>query len=418
MAVDYLNNDVVIIGGGVAAFNAIKAIRETDKSIDIHLIAKEPINPYYRTRLTKSLFDELDTDKICLQKVEWYQQNNINIYLDKEVVLVDTDNNTVSLNDGSSLKYTKLLLANGAFNFKPTIEGIDLENVYTIRALEDIHNIKTKVDEINTVLHLGGGIQNLEAAWAFRSNDKEVIIVEFMDRLMPRQLDSRGSEILKKAVEASNAKVILNTEVIKVTGGSKVDGAILRSRNSSADSKNGDSIACDMVIYSVGIRPNVKLYENTKIKIDKGVIVDEHMRTNLDNVYAAGDIAEYNGRVGGLWPIAIEQGKTSGYNIVGKDASYTELLPVTNMNAFNLNIFSIGAIDETSASLSLIDDTLDDKSYKRIFIKDNHIIGAIVIGETRYNNMLRKLVNDKIDISSIDYTDMSVSEFLEGVKGI
>lgn len=130
-------------------------------------------------------------------KVEWYQQNNINIYLDKEVVLVDTDNNTVSLNDGSSLKYTKLLLANGAFNFKPTIEGIDLENVYTIRALEDIHNIKTKVDEINTVLHLGGGIQNLEAAWAFRSNDKEVIIVEFMDRLMPRQLDSRGSEILK-----------------------------------------------------------------------------------------------------------------------------------------------------------------------------------------------------------------------------
>lgn len=418
MVVDNMNHDVVIIGGGIAAFNAIKAIREIDNDINIALIAGEPINPYYRTRLTKSLFDVIDTDKICLQKKEWYENNNINIYLGKEVVLVDTDNNTVSLNDGSCLKYTKLLLANGAYNFKPTIEGIDKENVYTIRTLEDIYTIRSHINNNNTVLHIGGGIQNLEAAWAFCSNGNDVIIVEFMDRLMPRQLDSRGSEILKRAVEASNAKVILNTEVIKVIGDAKVDGAILRNRNSSVDNEDVDSIACDMIIYSVGIRPQKKLYENTDININRGVIVDKHMRTNLDNIYAAGDIAEYNDKVGGLWPIAIEQGKISGYNIVGKDASYTEILPVTNMNAFNLNIFSVGSFDETSASLILVDDPLDNKSYKRIFIKDNHIIGAIVIGETKHNNMLKKFVNNKLVISSIDYTHMTVLELLEQLKAI
>lgn len=413
-----MKHNLVIIGSGVAAFNAIKAIREIDSNIDIQLIGNEPINPYYRTRLTKSLFDNLDPDKLSLQKREWYEQNNVKIYLGKEVVLVDTKSDTVILNDGTRLNYTKLLLANGAYNFKPSIEGIDNENVYTIRTLEDIQRIKSQVNNNNTVLHIGGGIQNLEAAWAFCSHGKDVIIVEFMDRLMPRQLDSRASEILKKAVEASNAKVILNTEVIKVIGDNKVNGAIIRNRNSKNTNESAVSIPCDMILYSVGIRPNKALYENTAIKINMGVIVDEHMRTNLDNVYAAGDIAEFNGKVGGLWPIAIEQGKTSGYNIIGKEASYNELLPVTNMNAFNLNIFSIGLIDETSATLSLTDDALDNNSYKRIFIKDNYIIGAIVIGETKYNNMLKKLVNDKSDVSIIDYSHMPVVEFLEQLKTI
>lgn len=413
-----MTQDIIIIGGGVAAFNAIKAIREIDSNINIHLVENEPINPYYRTRLTKSLFDDLDIDKICLQKKEWYEQNNIKIYQDKEAVSVDTDNYTVILNDGTCLTYTKLLLANGAYNFKPSIGGIDKENVYTIRALEDIQKIKHQVDNHHKVLHIGGGIQNLEAAWAFCSHGKEVVIVEFMDRLMPRQLDTRASEILRKAVEATNTKVILSAEVIKLIGEDKVNGALIRNRNSTADRESDYTITCDMIIYSVGIRPNKKLYENTGIKINIGVIVDEHMKTNLDNVYAAGDIAEYNGRVGGLWPIAIEQGKISGYNIAGKIASYTDILPVTNMNAFNLNIFSIGTIDEELATLTLVDDPLDEKSYKKLFIKDNCIIGAIIIGEIKYNNMLKKLVNDKTDISSMDFPHMTVVELLERLKTI
>lgn len=413
-----MTQDIVIIGGGVAAFNAIKAIREIDSQIIIHLIQNETIYPYYRTRLTKSLFEDLDVDKISLQKKEWYDQSNVNIHLGKEVICIDTINNTVSLNDGSSFKYSKLLLANGASNFKPNIEGIDKENVYTIRKFEDIQEIKSKSEDKQTILHIGGGIQNLEAAWAFCSHDKKVIIVEFMDRLMPRQLDIRASEILLKAVNHYDTKVLLSTEVIAIRGDDTVNAVITKNRNSSEGSDAEQSIACDMVIYSVGIRPNIKLCENTSIQTNMGVIVDDHMRTNLENIYAAGDIAEFCGKVGGLWPIAIEQGKTSGYNIVGKDVSYTGLLPVTTMNAFNLNVFSVGAIDEASATLTLVDDRGDDNSYKRIFIKDNTIIGAIVIGETKYNNMLKKFVSDKTDISGLDLSNISVNELLEQLKAI
>lgn len=413
-----LTQDIVIIGGGVAAINAIKAIREVDNDISIHLIQNEPIYPYYRTRLTKSLFEDIDADRISLQRKEWYDKNNVIIQLGKEVTSIDTKNNMIILNDGSCLGYSKLLLANGAFNFKPNIEGIDKKNVYTIRKFEDIQVIKAEASDKKTILHIGGGIQNLEAAWAFCSHDKEVIIVEFMERLMPRQLDSRASEILLKAVEASNAKVLLNTEVTAIKGNGKVSSVITKDRNSTTYSDNGVSIDCEMIIYSVGIRPNKNLFENTAIKTNMGVIVDEHMRTNLNKVYAAGDITEFNGRVGGLWPIAIEQGRTAGYNIVGKDVSYTGLLPVTTMSAFNLNIFSIGTIVEDSTTLTLVDDPGDDKSYKRIFIKDDTIIGAIVIGETKYNNMLKKLVTDKANISEKFFSAITVNELLERLKAI
>lgn len=408
-----MTQDIIIIGGGAAAFNAIKAIREIDKNSNIHLIQNEPLYPYFRTRLTKSLFEELDAEKIALQKKEWYEQNNIIVHLGKEVTSVDVGSNRVFLNDGSSLEYSKLLLANGAINNRPNIEGIDKDNVFTIRKFQDIQAIKEKSQDLKTVLHIGGGIQNLEAAWAFCSHDKEVIIVEFMDRLMPRQLDVRASEILLNAVKAHNAKVFLSTEVLAIKGDDRVSSVIVRNRNSSGTADSEQSIACDMVIYSVGIRPNKGLYENTDIKTNIGVVVDDHMHTNIENIYAAGDIAEYSGRVGGLWTIAIEQGKTSGYNIAGRDVSYIGILPVTTINAFELNIFSVGTVDDTAADITLVDDPGDGKSYRRIFIKDNIVAGAIVIGEAKHNNMLKKFVSDKTDISDIDYSGLSVNDLLE-----
>lgn len=412
-----MTQDIIIIGGGAAGINAIKAIRDTDKTSNIHLIQNESVYPYYRTRLTKSLFEDLDADKIALQKRDWYEQNNVSLHLGKEVCEIDVTGNAVILTDGSRLSYSRLLLANGAGNNKPNIEGIDKENVYTIRTFENIQEIKSKAQSLNTILHLGGGIQNLEAAWAFCSHGKEVIVVEFMDRLMPRQLDVRASEILLSAVKAHNVKVLLSNEVIAVKGADKVNSVIARSRGSAADDA-GQPIDCDMVIYSVGIRPNKKIYENSPLHTNIGVLVDEHMHTNIDNIYAAGDIAEYNGRVGGLWTIAIEQGKIAGSNIAGNALSYTGILPVTTINAFELNVFSIGTFDDTAADITLVEDPGDDKAYKRLFIKDNTLVGAIVIGEIKYNNLLKKFVTDKISIPDTDFSGLTVAALLEKLSAM
>lgn len=402
-------NHIVIIGGGVAAVNAVKAIREISTELNITVLQNEAVYPYYRTRLTKSLFENLEADKILLQKKEWYEQNKINLLLNKDVVAVDLDHNTVNLNDGPGIHYDALLIANGAYNFKPPIEGIDKENVLTIREYEDVQSIREQIGDKKRILHLGGGIQNLEAAWAMCSQGKEVIIAEFMDRLMPRQLDIRASEIVKNAVEGFNVEVKLGTQIIEVTGEDTVTGA---------KTKAGETLDCDMIIYCVGIRPNKKLFENTVIQTNQGIIVNDHMRTNFENIYAAGDVAEFEGRVGGLWPIAIEQGKVAGYNIAGKDTTYKSIMPVTMMNAFDLSIFSVGNIDENGCSLTIIDDPADGTNYRRIFIRDERIVGAIIIGDTKNNQMIKKIIENGTQLSGIDLTNISINDLLSHLKNL
>lgn len=404
-----MKNTIVIIGGGVASVNAMKAIREVDKASDIHLVTNENYYPYYRIKLTKVMFDPLNVDKILLQKPEWYEQNNIRLHIGREAVAIDTEKRKISLDNGEELDYNQLLLANGASNNIPQVEGIEKEYIYSIRKLTDIEVIKNHIAEKNEILCIGGGVQNLEAAWAIRSQGKNVTIAEFQDRLMPRQLDQKASEILKKAVQDSGIRILLNTEIAKITGANAANGAV---------TKDGKLIECDMVIYSVGVKPNTKLLENTPLQINRGVVVDQHMRTNIDHIYAAGDIAETKGGIGGLWSIAMEQGKIAGKNMAGIEAVYTDVIPVTNMNAFNLSVFSIGNINEAGATHTITEESAHESTYTRIFIHENVIIGAIVIGNTQNNTLIKKFVENKTKLPDMDFTRITLSEFITVLRNI
>lgn len=398
-----MNKNIVIIGGGIAALSAIKAIREIDKEINIYVFQDEKYYPYYRIKLTKGLFDNIEESKFLLQKKEWYELNKVNLYLDKEVIAIDIVNNEVKINDGSSLKYDKLLIATGASNFIPPIKGINKKNVFTIRKFEDIEDIKANAKDKQTVLNIGGGVQGLEAAWAFSKEGKDVIVVEALERLMPRQLDKRASDILKNKIEKCNIRILLNAQVERISGESSVDGVIL---------KDGNKINCDMILYSVGIRSNIKLLENTDVKIKRGVLVNNKMQTNIENIYAAGDVAELEGQIGGLWTVASEEGKIAGYNMAGKDKEYFIIPPVTMMNAFNTSIFSVGNIEERNCEETIIEDRDDGEIYKRLFIRDKMIIGAILVGDTREAMFLKKAVENKILLSDMDLNNTSYQDII------
>jgi nitrite reductase (NADH) large subunit len=402
-----VSNKVIIIGGGVAAVNAIKAIRELDSEAEINVFQNEKFYPYYRIKLTKNLFDIHTEDKILLQKKEWYDLNNVSLHLGEEVVDIDIYKQEITLSSGSRFSYDKLLLANGSSNFMPPIDGIEKENVHTIRKLSNIHDIKNNIEHKKAILIIGGGIQGLETAWVLHQHGKEVIISEVLERLMPRQMDKRASEILRKTIESFNIKLLLNTQIKEVSGKDKVEGVT---------TNNEDSIACDMIIYSVGIRPNKKLLENTPVKTNLGVIVNDKMQTNIENVYAVGDVAELCGKIGGLWGVALEQGKIAGYNIAGREAAYTASVPVTMMNAFNISLFSAGNIDENSCDETLMDTDSDRLTYKRLFIKDNKIIGAILIGDTKPSTLLKSMIEKETVLSHIDIAGMSVDELLIKLK--
>lgn len=394
---------IIIVGAGVAAVNAIKAIRECDKESEIILIGDERFYPYSRIKLTKSMLENLYEDKILLQKKDWYTANNISLHLGRSVIKVDTDNHKIILDDESEFSYKKLLLASGAHNFIPPIQGIEKHGVYSIRKLEDIRKLQEVLSEKKVILNIGGGIQGLETAWILNKQGKKVIVVEFQNRLMPGRLDDKASRILQKAIESFNIEVYLNTQVKSIIGENEVKEALTNL---------GDNLKCDMIIYSVGIRTNIDFLKDLPIDLNHGVIVNDMMQTKLKDIYAAGDVAEFEGEISGSWSAAAKQGEIAGYNMAGKEVKYSKLVPVTTLNAFNISLFSIGNVDEKQCSNTLIDGDDISLSYKRIFIKDNHIVGAIIVGDAKKMPLLKKVIENKVDISKFDLHSMTSDELI------
>lgn len=402
-----LSGNIVIIGGGVAAITAIKAIREIDKDVNVLVFQNEKYYPYYRIKLTKGLLDNLDAEKIMLHKKDWYQLNNVQLFLDKQVTCIDTIKSEIVLEDGERFSYNKLLIANGSKNFMPPIDGIDKENVFTIRKLDDTRDITANISDSQTILNVGGGVQGIETAWSLNQHGKNAIIAEVQERLMPRQLDKRASEILKIAIEGFKTKVLLNTQIVKILGENKVKGV---------ETNEKINIDCDMVIFSVGIRANIGLVKDTPIKANIGILVNERMQTTIGNIYAAGDVAELNGSIIGLWNIAMEQGKTAGCNIVGKNEAFKSVVPVTILNAFNIALFSMGEVDEKKCDKTITEEGTDSLTYKRLFISDSKIIGAIVIGDNKYSTILKNAIEKRIVLSNLDLVGIGVNDILLKLK--
>ncbi|MCB2305923.1 FAD-dependent oxidoreductase [Clostridium estertheticum] len=408
MAKTIITKKIIIVGSGITAITAIKAIREIDLDSDICLIGEEKFYPYTRIKLSKSLFAILEENNILIQKKEWYEQNNVKILINTKVVSIDSNSHEVSLSNGSNLSYDKLLIATGASNNVPPIDGIGMNGVYTLRGLNDALNIKEKLNENTNAIILGGGILGLEMAFILHQHNIKVTIVELCPRLMPRQLDDKASEILKSKIQACGIQILTNTCVNKIIGtDNKVEGILI---NEDVELK------CDIVIHSIGIKPNMDLILKTDIKRERGILVNNKMETNIKDIYAAGDIAEFDNQVIGLWNIAISQGKVAGYNISGRDAVYEKITPVTMLNAFGISLFSMGCIEESSSTKVLSYEDINGTGYKKIFIKNNKIIGAIVIGDARRSPLLKSAIEKELPLDGINLSNISVDDLLDKLK--
>ncbi len=399
-------NRIIIIGDGIAGITALKAIREVDKDSEILIFGEEKFYPYNRIKLSKNLFDELSEDNILLQKKDWYVENKINICVDKKVIKINTEKKEILLSDESVFKYDKLLLASGARNNKPPIDGIEKDGVFTLRKLQDAWDIKNQIKKGENVINIGGGIQGLETAWNLQQHGIKVSIMEFQSRLMPNQLDERASEILQQSVEKFGINIHLNTGAHKIVGIDRVEGIVTNS---------GEAFPCEKVIYAIGIKPNIEIAQNTPLKFGKGIIVNEKMETNVDSIFAAGDVAEFNGNVAGLWNISIGQGKVAGYNIAGKDSTYQHIVPVTTLNAFKLSLFSMGCVNESKATNILVEDN-NEGQYIKVFIRESKVVGAIVIGDTKRSPIFKTAIEKEISLQSIDLSKITVSELLNNIQ--
>ncbi|WP_333637834.1 NAD(P)/FAD-dependent oxidoreductase [Tissierella praeacuta] len=378
----------LIIGNGIAGLAATREIRAHDEKGTIIMISSESTLTYYRVKLTEYMSKEFTDEELLVSKENWYQDKNIKVILRKLVEDIDITNNKVRLDDGQEISYEKLLIATGSRPFIPPINGKYKEGLFALRTLKDLHYIKEYLKSCNDVSLIGGGLLGLEAAWALKELDKKVNIIEFAPYLLPRQLDKEISDKLEKKLSEHGFKIYLSSQAEEILG----DGAVTGIR------LNGErKLESEAVLVSSGIRPNLDLVRDTEIEYNRGIIVDKHLKTNIDNIYAAGDVVEIDGMVLGLWTAGNEQGKIAGANMAGKELEYNQPKIFTTLKIGNIELFSAGIIDDFDRVHEYKDDERD--IHHKLFTRDNKIVGAILFGDLKEMNTIRNAV---ISNTSID----------------
>lgn len=380
----------LIIGNGISSLAAIREIRKRDKTGTINVVSSEGVLTYYRTKLTEYIAKDFKDEELLVVDEDWYRENKINLFLGKIVEKIETENNRVVLDDSVEIEYERLLIATGSKPFIPPITGKYKEGVFAIRTIKDLHYMKNYIRDRDKITVVGGGLLGLEAAWSFKKLGKQVNIVEFAPYLLPRQVDEEISKKLYKSLEKEGFKIYLGAETQEIHGDVRVDRISL---------KDGQIIDSDAVIISVGIRPNIDLIRDTDIEFDRGMIVDKHLQTNIDNIYGAGDLVEIDKKVFGLWTVSNAQGKVAGANMAGGDEKFVEANIFTNLQIGDVKLFSAGKIDDYDSLYEYKD---GDKHHK-IFAKQGKIQGAILFGELKKMNKIRNAVVSNMDIK--EYID-------------
>ncbi|MDF2474203.1 MAG: pyridine nucleotide-disulfide oxidoreductase, partial [Anaerocolumna sp.] len=320
----------VILGNGAAGISAAAAIRERNKTCSIHLISNEAVLSYNRPMLTKSLITLTDAGQIAVHERTWYDQNNIINHLNVNIYQIKPEEKEIYLSDGSKVKYDKCIYALGAECFIPPIAGIEKPEVIAIRKITDAKKIVELIPKVKNAVVIGGGVLGLEAAWEISKAGCKVTVLEMADQLMGRQLDKEAGEFLLNIVKETGIELRLNAVVTEITGESSVSGVKL---------SKGEFYPAQMVIVSSGIVPNITLAKASGIEAARGIIVNEFMETNVPNIYACGDCAEYQGVNFGIWPQALEMGKVAGANAAGDAFVYEKINPMLTFTGMNTLLF-------------------------------------------------------------------------------
>ncbi|BAL01283.1 putative oxidoreductase [Oscillibacter valericigenes Sjm18-20] len=355
-----MDYDVVIIGAGPAGYYAAKAVSQRKRKL--LLAGAEPYLPYWRPRLPEVIRTGQDPESILMSGKDWFSENGVEIQLSKMAVRIDAAQKKVQWSDGDSTSYGSLILSCGSLpNRSPfPFEG----KVFPLRSYQDAMDIRQRCAAGKKAFIIGGGSLGLETAFALVKTGCHVA-VSVHSYPLSRQLDSEGGKFLAARLKESGITICCGD---------------LANYEAEIDK------AC--VIAATGVHPDLTLAEKCGIKVSRGILVDEKMRTNLQGIYACGDIAEYNGTIPGLMSVAVKQGETAGINASGGDMVYQTVLPAPLTKVAGLTVSSFG-------SLKLLDDTqiyrkVSADSYAAIAVRSSKIVGAAFIGNVALGTKLKK----------------------------
>ncbi len=385
----------IIIGGSAAGISAIEAIRSVDRTSPIELFSSEGTPFYSRVLLSYYIAGAITRDELHFRPLEFFSDNKVTAHLGQKVERISPDSKMIRTEDGREYPYEKLLIATGSSPKILDVPGKDKKGVVVMRSIDHAQEIVSRIEGIKTACVLGGGLIGLRTGYALSVRGVRVKIIVTSGHILSQMLDRDAAEMIQATMREHGIDIRTGRDGVEIVGKESVEGLIL---------DDGERINCQLIVIGKGVQPNVDLISSTPIKINEGIISDETMRTNLPDIYVAGDVAETRdlstGRMGvnAIWPCAFEQGRVAGLNMAGRKTKYEGSFRMNSLDFFGLPVISMGITRVNGNGFQQFQRKTKG-TYRKIVLKDGCVVGAILVGQVQKAGILTTLLKKRVNVS-------------------
>jgi nitrite reductase (NADH) large subunit len=391
---------LVMVGNGMAGVRTLEELLKLAPDLyDITVFGAEPHANYNRILLSPVLAGEMTLADIMLNDIDWYRDNGIRLHLGKRVVKIDRIARKVIAADGTEAEYDRVLFATGSNPFILPVPGTDLEGVLSYRDIADTNAMIAAAAKYRHAVVIGGGLLGLEAANGLKARGMNVTVVHLMDWLMERQLDRTAADMLQQSLEAKGLHFLLKTQTAEIVGSE--DGG-KAGRVNSVKFKDGSELLADLVVMAVGIRPNTELAEFAGLYCKRGIVVNDTMQTYDPKIYAVGECVAHRGVAYGLVAPLFEMGKVCANHLahlgIGR---YEGSVLSTKLKVTGIDLFSAGDFIGNDQTEEIVLHDAVGGVYKKLVIRDDRIVGGIMVGDTADGSWYLQLLRDRQDIHDI-----------------
>jgi NAD(P)H-nitrite reductase large subunit len=392
----------VIIGASAAGMAAAEAIRKLDSQGSIIVLSEEQDMPYFRPMLPFMISGKKKFPEMILIGQGPYQGANIDVRINSRVEALNTAGQKVYIKNGEELPYDKLLIATGSLpNIPSDIGGLESEGVFVLRTIADARAITHRAETVRHAVMLGGGLLNLKAAFALLERGLDVTLIVKSPDVHSKLMEPDDTVLIRNALNKAGMKLMTGsnvTQILSDSGG--VIGVLLES---------GKEIPCQMVCIGKGIRANIEFLDKSGILLDQGVVVDKFTRSNIQNVFAAGDVAvtfdQITGEriITGLWTNAAEMGSCTGRNMAGRPSAYSGTFGILNATQVADEPFVSMGIVHTKGTDYETHITATPKAYRKlVFTPDGtRLVGALFIGDISKAGLYRYIIRERMPVKDI-----------------
>lgn len=392
---------LVLIGNGMAGARLLEELATSciDK-FNIHVFGDEPYGNYNRIMLSPLLAGDKTLEEIMIHDRQWYQQQGfqLNTGPQNRIVSIDRGRQLIITESGHQIRYDRLVIATGSKPFILPIPGNELEGVISFRDIADVEHMINATQSYRHATVIGAGLLGLEAAMGLKTRGMDVTVVHSNATPLNRQLDAEAGALLQQQLSDQGINFLMNARTSKISS----DGSNGNNHVTAVEFSDGRKLATDIVVMAIGIRPNIELAKQAKLYCQEGIVVSDTLQSYDPKIYALGECIQHRGETFGLVAPLYDQAKVLANHLSEHGVAQYQTLPTaTKLKVTGIHVFSVGDFLTSDDSETLIYRDSEQAIYKKLVIKNNKLIGAVLYGDTLEGPFYNELIQSHKEISHI-----------------